>query len=243
VGIQFKLKGSNKMRAIILAAGMGTRLRPLTNDTPKSLVKVSGQPMLERQIEFLKEKGIEDIIVVTGYLQEKFEYLIDKYNVKLLHNDKYDIYNNLYTMYLVREYLGDSYVTEADVYMRRNYFENNLSRSTYFTGIKDNFKGEWMLRFDENDKVFDIEIGDGTDYILSGVSYWSIADGEFIRNRIEEIMNSDRFNNLYWDDIVRENIRNVDVYVKKIDSDDWFEIDSLEDLRKTEEYLHLQERG
>jgi CTP:phosphocholine cytidylyltransferase-like protein len=199
--------------------------------------------MLERQIEFLKEKGIEDIIVVTGYLQEKFEYLIDKYNVKLLHNDKYDIYNNLYTMYLVREYLGDSYVTEADVYMRRNYFENNLSRSTYFTGIKDNFKGEWMLRFDENDKVFDIEIGDGTDYILSGVSYWSIADGEFIRNRIEDIMNSERFNNLYWDDIVRENITNVDVYVEKIDSDDWFEIDSLEDLRKTEEYLNLQQRG
>jgi CTP:phosphocholine cytidylyltransferase-like protein len=231
------------MKAIILAAGMGTRLRPLTNDTPKSLVKVNGQPMLERQIEFLKEKGIEDIIVVTGYLKEKFEYLINKYNVKLLHNDKYDIYNNLYTMYLVREYLGDSYVTEADVYMRRNYFENNLSRSTYFTGIKDNFKGEWMLRFDENDKVFDIEIGDGTDYILSGVSYWSIEDGEFIRNRIEDIMNSERFNNLYWDDIVRENIRKVDVYVKKIHSDDWFEIDCLEDLRNTEEYLDLQERG
>ena len=63
------------MRAILLAAGMGTRLRPLTLTTPKSLVKVNGQPILERQIEFLKEKGINEIIIVTGYLKEKFDYL------------------------------------------------------------------------------------------------------------------------------------------------------------------------
>ncbi|MGE5627660.1 MAG: sugar phosphate nucleotidyltransferase, partial [Solirubrobacterales bacterium] len=69
------------MRAIILAAGMGTRLRPLTNNTPKSLVKVKGEPMAERQIRFLKEKGIEDIVVVTGYLNDKFDYLKEKYGV------------------------------------------------------------------------------------------------------------------------------------------------------------------
>ena len=63
------------MRAILLAAGMGTRLRPLTIDTPKSLISVNGKPMLETQIQFLKEKGIDDIIVVTGYLSEKFEYI------------------------------------------------------------------------------------------------------------------------------------------------------------------------
>ena len=63
------------MRVIILAAGMGTRLRPLTDDKPKSLVEVNGEPMIERQLRFLKEKGIEDIIIVTGYMAEKFEYL------------------------------------------------------------------------------------------------------------------------------------------------------------------------
>ncbi|MDY4421953.1 NTP transferase domain-containing protein, partial [Clostridium perfringens] len=91
------------MRAILLAAGMGTRLRPLTLDTPKSLIEVNGRPLLERQIEFLRERGVEEIIVVTGYLAEKFDYLKDKYGVKLVNNDKYDIYNNIYTMYLVRE--------------------------------------------------------------------------------------------------------------------------------------------
>jgi L-glutamine-phosphate cytidylyltransferase len=227
------------MKAIILAAGMGTRLRPLTDNTPKSLVKVQGQPMLERQVEFLQEKGIKDIIVVTGYLKEKFEYLKEKYGVTLIHNDKYDVYNNVYTMYLVREHLQDAYVTEADVFMRRNYFETELQESTYFTGVKKDFKGEWMLRFDESLKVYDIEIGDGTDYILSGVSYWTKKDGELIREKLEQIIESGDFDKFYWDDIVRLNLKQLDVHVKKIGSDDWFEIDSIEDLNKTEKYLAL----
>ena len=109
------------MRAILLAAGMGTRLRPLTLDTPKSLIEVNGRPLLERQIEFLRERGVEEIIVVTGYLAEKFDYLKDKYGVKLVNNDKYDIYNNIYTMYLVREYLENTYVVDADVYISENF--------------------------------------------------------------------------------------------------------------------------
>ena len=120
------------MRAILLAAGMGTRLRPLTIDTPKSLISVNGKPMLETQIQFLKEKGIDDIIVVTGYLSEKFEYIKEKYGVKLIHNDKYDIYNNIYTMYLVREYLDDSYVIDADVYLHKNFIDSEIDKSTYF---------------------------------------------------------------------------------------------------------------
>mgnify|MGYP001114211092 FL=1 len=82
------------MRAILLAAGMGTRLRPLTLETPKSLTIVNNEPLIERQIRFLKECGINEIVVVTGYLKEKFEYLIDKYGVELVNNDKYDVYKD-----------------------------------------------------------------------------------------------------------------------------------------------------
>lgn len=225
------------MRAIILAAGMGTRLRPLTDDTPKSLVKVAGEPMAERQIKFLKERGIHDIIVVTGYLKEKFEYLEKKYDVKLIHNDKYDVYNNIYTMYLVREYLQDCYVTEADVYMARNYFTTELKTSTYFTGIKENFDGEWILRFDHSGRVKKYDIGSGTDYIMSGVSYWTKEDGLFIKEKLENVVEHEEFSNIYWDDVVLRHIEELDVYIKKIDSNDWFEIDSLEDLKRAEDYI------
>ena len=225
------------MRAILLAAGMGTRLRPLTLDTPKSLVKVNKKPMLETQIEFLREKGINEIIVVTGYLSEKFEYLKDKYGVKLVHNDKYDIYNNIYTMSLVKEYLPDSYVIDADVYLHNNFIDENIDKSTYFSGYKEGFKDEWILEFDAENKVHGIRVGNEKGYILCGVSYWNEQDGKIIVERLEEAINSEDFENLYWDDIVKDNIEKLDVRIKKISSDDCFEIDSLEDLNKVNEYI------
>ncbi|WP_042462092.1 CTP--phosphocholine cytidylyltransferase [Neobacillus dielmonensis] len=225
------------MRAIILAAGMGTRLRPLTDHTPKSLVEVGGEPLVERQIRFLQEKGITDIIIVTGYLKEKFNYLKSKYKVRLVHNDKYEIYNNVYTMYLVREYLQDSIVTEADVYMNNNFFKTNLVHSTYFTGLKQNFANEWVLQFDSQYKVTNITVRSGTDYIMSGVSYWSKEDGCFIKEKLEEIIASGQFKDLYWDDIVKEQIHHLNVYVSIINPDDWFEIDSLTDFQHVNEYM------
>ncbi|WP_369901770.1 sugar phosphate nucleotidyltransferase [Bacillus manliponensis] len=226
------------MRAILLAAGMGTRLRPLTLTTPKSLVQVNGKPMLERQIEYLKQTGVEEIIVVTGYLAEKFDYLVDKYNVKLVHNDKYDVYNNIYTMYLVRDYLQDAYVMDADVYLHRNIFIENPKSSLYLSAKKDDFKNEWIIKHDENGKVYDIEIGDGNnDYILCGISYWSKEDGTYIVQKLEKVVESGDFSELYWDNIVKDNIDQLHVHLHKIGSYDSFEIDSIEDLEKVEEAI------
>lgn len=225
------------MRAIILAAGMGTRLRPITLETPKSLIVVNKKPLLERQIEFLKEKGIDDIIIVIGYLPEKFEYLKEKYGVKLIHNDKYELYNNIYTMYLVRDYLNDSYVIDADVYIAKNFIEKNPKSSAYFSAYKKGFKGEWKLHFDEDLKVNNIEVADGEGYILSGVSYWSHKDTFKIVTKLEDIVEKGEFKNLYWDDIIRNNIAKLDVQVKKISEDSIYEIDNLEELEKVKKIV------
>lgn len=225
------------MRAILLAAGMGTRLRPITNETPKSLIKVNGKPLLERQVEFLNENGIEEIIVLTGYLAEKFDYLKEKYNVKLVYNDKYNVYNNIYSMYLVREYLEDCYVIDADTYLSRNFLKKELKVSTYFSGKKKDFQNEWSLHFDEKERVNDIVTSSGDGYIMSGVSYWNNEDGKFIKTKLEKALESDHWQNLYWDNIVKDNLSKVYVEIQKIKSNDWFEIDSLEDLKKLEEIL------
>ena len=115
------------MRAILLAAGIGSRLRPLTLETPKPLIKINDESMIERQIKFLKEVGINEIIVVTGYLKEKFNFLKEKYGVTIIHNNKYDKYNNIYTMYLVKDYLKNSYVIEGDIYLNKNILRKNLN--------------------------------------------------------------------------------------------------------------------
>lgn len=218
------------MRAILLAAGMGTRLRPLTLDTPKSLIEVNGKPLLERQVEYLKEKGVEEIIVVTGYLAEKFDYLKEKYGVKLVHNDKYEVYNNIYTMYLVREYLEDTYVVDADVYIAKNFLLERPETSMYFSANKKGFKGEWKLHFDENLKVTDIEVGDNEGYILCGVSYWAKKDTDIIVKELEDMVEHGDFTNLYWDDIVKNNIAKLDIHVQKISEDSIYEIDNLDEL-------------
>ncbi|MFF2448963.1 sugar phosphate nucleotidyltransferase [Neobacillus sp. NPDC058068] len=226
------------MRAILLAAGMGTRLRPLTLTTPKSLTVVNGKPMLEKQVEYLQEIGIDEIIVVTGYLAEKFEYLKEKYGITLVHNDKYEIYNNMYTMYLVREYLHDTYVIDADVYLHHNFLLKNPKTSMYFSARKPDFKAEWMIRYDDQYKVTDIEVGDGDhEYILCGVSYWSEEDGRYIVGKLEEAVESGNFKDFWWDEIVKNNLSGLNVHLQEIHPSDSYEIDSLEDLEKVNKLL------
>lgn len=223
------------MRAILLAAGMGTRLRPLTENTPKSLIKINGEPLLERQIKFLKEKQINEIYIVIGYLSEKFSYLEEKYNVKLIENRYYDKYNNLYTMYLVRNHLKDAYVIDADVYLRRNIFKKNLKKSCYFSGMKETQEKEWKLIFNEELKVIEIEEVSGKNYIMSGVSYWNKEDGEYLKKELEkaiEMIDTDEVKNYYWDNIVRNNLNKLNVNIEKINSDDWYEIDTIEDYKQ-----------
>ena len=228
------------MRAILLAAGMGTRLRPLTLETPKPLIKVNGESMIERQIEALKDIGVEEIIIVTGYLKEKFDFLKEKYGVKLIHNDKYNVYNNIYTMYLVKDYLRDAYVIEGDIYLNRNFLKANMEQSSYFSAPKYGYKDEWILRMDANDSVIDIEVGseDG-EHIMCGVSYWNDKDGKLIVEKLDECVKSGEFTDLFWDDIVKNNISNLSIKVEKIDSNDVYEIDSLYDLDKLNKILKI----
>ena len=226
------------MRAIILAAGMGTRLRPLTLKTPKPLIPVQGEPMAERQIKFLHEKGIKDIIIVTGYLNESFHYLQEKYGVKLVHNDKYNEYNNLYTMYLVKEFLPNAFVLEGDVYLNRNILDETVTESTYFSARKSNFNNEWMLKIGTDGYLDNIVVGsDDEELIMCGVSYWSQEDGEFLKGKLEQAVEQGGFEQLFWDNLVKDSLDELKIEVRELKSDDLFEIDSLDELNELEALL------
>ncbi|MGX7112118.1 CTP--phosphocholine cytidylyltransferase [Gemella cuniculi] len=225
------------MRAIILAAGLGTRLRPMTNNTPKALIKVKNKPLVEYQIEYLKEKGIDDIIIVVGYLHEQFNYLKNKYNVKLVYNEKYAEYNNFYSLYLVKDYLADSYVIDADNYLFKNMFRNNINRSTYFSVYREECDNEWFLIYGEDFKVKDIIVDSKAGRILSGVSFWDAKTAEKIVEFINEAYESNEFTNLYWDNMVKDNIDKLDVYVEELEDNSIYEIDSVKDYNKLEKIL------
>ena len=218
------------MKAIILAAGLGTRLRPMTDNTPKALIKVKDKPLVEYQIEFLKEKGIDEIIVVVGYLHEQFDYLKEKYNVELVFNDKYAEYNNFYSLYLVKEKLADSYVIDADNYLFKNMFRADIDRSTYFSVYREDCENEWFLIYGDDYKVQDIIVDSKAGRILSGVSFW------------DKETESNEFMNLYWDNMVKDNIEKLDVYVEELEPNSIYEIDSVKDYNKLEEILKECER-
>ena len=218
------------MNAIILAAGMGTRLRPITLHTPKSLVKVNNKPLIETQIEYLREIGVQNITVVVGYLAEQFDYLVEKYNVKIIFNEFYNTYNNIYTMTLVMDNLQNSYVIDADVFMTKNFLLKNSTTSLYFSGKKDTV-GEWALDVDANNRVYNIHDSNGEEYIMSGVSYWTTQDAKVLAHKLQEKIKThpESWEQLYWDDIVKENLSEITVKRHQIACDDWYEIDSLED--------------
>lgn len=232
------------MRAILMAAGMGTRLRPLTEKTPKSLIEVNGMPLLERQIINLKEIGVEEIVVVTGYLHEKFDDIVKKYNLIKLYNEKYDVYNNIYSMYIARDYLRDAFVIDADNYITRNFLpKTKPETSIYYSACKENIVSEWIFKYTETGRIYGVDIGDEKskpDYIMSGASYWTEKDGQLIAEKVKKAVEEEKRFDIYWDNIALENYDNMEVYIEKIQSNDIFEIDTISDLEYLKTKLHLE---
>ncbi|QJB32217.1 NTP transferase domain-containing protein [Chitinophaga oryzae] len=240
------------MKAIILAAGKGTRLAPLTQHIPKPLVKVGASRIIERQIACLHECGIHEIYVVTGYMQEYFEYLRDRFHVTLVYNSAFDTCNNIYSMWLCRDYLEDTYVLEGDVYLHRNFLRPQLKCSAYFTGVKQDIRREWVVEFDDT-RVHRVINGNVVpldearclhgDYIMSGVSFWTGDVAAFIRQelnaRMEDYLSggAPEIGTQYWDQIVLDNVHQLDIGAIKINPDDWFEVDKMEDLLQAESHL------
>ena len=225
------------MNAIILAAGMGTRLRPLTNDRPKCLVAVNGVPMVERQIQFLKEKGIDDITLISGYKAEALDFLKGKYGVDIVFNDRYDTCNNINSLYIVRDRFHDTYVLEGDVYMDKNVLLSEVNHSTYFAR-KKKYENEWGLEVDADNRLIHINIGDGEGYLMSGISYWKAEDCEKIVNHMEEAYATKDYTNFYWDNMVLDIYPELDVRVREIDG--IYEIDTPEELKEVEKAILLK---
>jgi len=226
------------MRAIILAAGMGLRLRPLTDDKPKALVETAGESFFSRQLRLLHAIGVREICVVTGYKAEAFAPWIGQPGLDFVYNERYHDRNNLFSMLLVRERLAGSLVLEGDVWISESILPTEAPRnSTYFVGYRDGMNNEWAVRTDENDRLVDIVVRSGDDWILSGISYWNEADGKRLAGLIAEASTARGSENLFWDDIPRRNLESFDIRVRRIGSDDWAEIDNLEDRVKLEASL------
>ena len=161
--------------ALIIAAGFGSRFVPLTFETPKGLLEVFGERMIERQIKQLHEVGIHDITIAVGYLKEKFEYLIDKYDVKLLYNPEYSCKNTLATVYRARKFLKgrNVYILSSDNWMRENMYHSYECGAWYSAAHEEGETKEWCLTFNKKGRISDVNVGGKDAWFMYGPVYLS----------------------------------------------------------------------
>jgi len=192
--------------ALIIAAGFGSRFVPLTFETPKGLLEVFGERMIERQIKQLHEVGIYDITIVVGYLKEKFDYLIDKYDVKLLYNNEYSNKNTLTTLYHAREILRgrNMYLLSSDNWMRENMFHTFECGAWYSAVHTDTDTSEWCLSLNKKNLIQEVQVGGHNCWFMYGPVFMSAQWLEQYLPVLEAYYHLPGTEPFYWEHVYME---------------------------------------
>lgn len=148
-----------------------------------------------------------------------------------------DIFNNINSLYIVKERFHDTYVLEGDVYMDKNVLLSGVSQSTYFAR-KKKYENEWGLEVNNSNRLVKINVGAGNGFLMSGISYWKAEDCKRIIAHMEDVYASKDYTNLYWDNMVLDIYPELDIYVQEIDG--IYEIDTPEELKDVESNLRLR---
>lgn len=219
-------------RAIFLAAGFGSRLVPITLNTPKPLVRVNGKKIIETLLDAVVDAEIPEIIIVTGYLNEQFEILSKKYpNIKFVVNDKYNEANNISSAYLVRDKFENAYVLESDLYLYNSRLIRKYEYYSNFLGFSVDRTDDWC--FEVKGNVINKEkIGGYNCYQMCGISYYDDVDGKKIRNDLEEVYNMPGGKEKYWEQVMLD-VKKDDykIHVRECKKGDIIEIDTFNELK------------
>lgn len=220
-----KIKDGKTKSAIILAAGCGMRMVPINSLISKGLLEVKNEILIERLINQLHEVGIKDIKIVIGFMKEKYEYLIDKYNVILIVNTKYSERNNLYSLNLAKDYINNTYIVPCDIFCSVNPFSKNELYSWYM--ISNDLDGDSTIRVNKKFEIMKTHNNIGNRMV--GIAYVSNEDkNEFIK-QIVELNNEKEYRNSFWEEIF--NHYNIIFKPNIVSNSDFFEINTYEDLR------------
>lgn len=220
-------------RAIILAAGMGKRMNPVTLQTPKPLVKVNGVRMIDTAIRGLHHNGITEIYIVVGYLKEQFQELLEEYlGITLIENPFYADCNNISALYVAREHLENAIILDGDqIVQNEEVLKPMFTRSGYNSVWVENETDEWLQTV-ENDIVTSCSRNGGKNgWQLYSISRWTSEDGKKLKSHLEIEFEEKHQTQIYWDDIAMFCYPGeYELGIFKMQEGDVIEIDSLEEL-------------
>lgn len=230
-----KLFAEKKPRnAVILAAGFGMRMVPINLSTPKALLEVKGERLIERLIDQLHETGVNKITVVVGFMKEAFEYLIDEKGVELVVNDQYSVRNNLYSLGLVRDKISNTYIVPGDIWCADNPFNSNELYS-------------WYMVSEENDDLSDVRVNRKKQLVrvkdsepgnkMIGISYITKEDAGRLTAAVKALMDSGRYELSFWEEALYEGDR-MTVNCRLVSTEAAVEINTYEQLRELDADSH-----
>lgn len=227
------------MNAIIMAAGTASRFVPLSEETPKGLLEVRGEILIERQIKQLQEAGVSDITIVLGYKAEMFQYLSSKFGVRLVFNEDYNIYNNTSSMIRVVDRLDDTFICCSDHYFKDNVFLDKAEDSYYAALYAGDITNEYCLTLDERDWIKDVQIGGQDAWYMAGHVFFNHQFSSRFRKIFVKEYEKEVTRQGYWEDVYMRYIQDLPMKARKYENGIINEFDSIDELRCFDEsYLN-----
>lgn len=219
--------------AVILAAGASTRFIPLSLEQPKGLFEVKGERLIERQIQQLQAAGIRDITLVLGYKKEMFCYLEQKYGVKFIINNSFNLKNNIESLYLAEKALKNTYVCVSDSYFVENPF-NRFEYQTFNAGVSVTEKtNEMYVDTGSDGRILNMEENRSGGQILLGHAFWKKEFSDAFLALAEADRTVGKYDALFWEWMVKDHLKELPpMYFKEYAAGNIFEFDYFEELRQ-----------
>ena len=220
-------------RVVFMAAGFGSRMVPVTLNTPKPLIMVHGKKIIETLLDAVLDAGITDITIVRGYLGEQFDLLLKKYPmIKFVDNPKYNEANNISSMYLVKDMLENAYVLESDLVLYNKKLIRKYEYASNYLGMPVDCTDDWCFETKKG-IITKMAIGGKNVHHMFGISFWTKEDGKKLAKDIEEVFTSPGGKERYWDEVaLRICMKNYRVMVRPVKPGSIVEIDTFNELKQ-----------
>ena len=215
-------------KAVILAAGFGMRMVPINTEIPKGLLEVRGEVLIERMIRHLHEVGITDIQVVVGFMKERYEYLIDEFNVQLVVNSEYQVKNNLHSLSKVKSSLDKTYIVPCDIWAEENPFSDFEPYSWYM--VTDETSVESTVRVNRKRELVMVDEDEEGNQMI-GLCYVMGQEAKAVQEKLQEFSKKPSYDHEFWECTLQDKNKWM-IPSKVVDSKQLIEINTYEQLRE-----------